>query len=177
MKHQKRYSDFEPDEREFYFYLGLLSTKFSILEYNILKILGGLISTDFILSNTLLERNSLAQNLELLKKIYKQRKFEEKGIQRLIEQASDVKKKRNLFIHGLWGKPVRKENDLIIFCGEPKMDYTQEVENGIQISQSWKSITEHEFRLSYLKRLTERVSDIILTQDYLIKKLEEFDLE
>lgn len=65
----KRYSMYRDFNKEFYFYLGLISTNFAIVEFNIIKFLGKLIIDDFVLTNTILERNSLAQNIELLKKL------------------------------------------------------------------------------------------------------------
>lgn len=173
----KRYSEYDEKHKEFYFYLGLISTRFAVVEFKILKMLGLLISDDFVLTNTLFERNSLAQNIEYLKKINKLKRIEEKATQNLIQQITNVKGKRNLFVHGLWGEPKMKENDLIISCADPKMDYSEEFENGKRISRMWKSVTSNEFRLSYLKKLSVNLSDIIFAQNHLIKKFEEFNIE
>lgn len=62
------YSKTEEPKKEFYFFLGLLSTKFAIMESNLLTILGLLIIDNFVLTSTVLEKNSLAQNIDLLKK-------------------------------------------------------------------------------------------------------------
>ena len=173
----KGYTKYDETEKEFYFFLGLLSTRFSIVEYNILKLLGGLISSDFVLTNTLLERNSLAQNIEYLKKINKIREFEVQAMSNLIQQITNIKRKRNLFIHGLWTQPIQKENDIIIKCNDPKLDYSERTEDGSLISKTWTSLTEYEFRLSYLKKLATNLSDIILAQENLIERLEDHEFE
>ena len=172
----KRYSEYEEKHKEFYFYLGLISTRFAVVEYKVLKMLGLLISDDFVLTNTLFERNSLSQNIEFLKKINKLKRIEEVSIHNLIGKITNIKGKRNLFVHGLWGEPEIKENDLIISYADPKMDYTEEFDNGIRMSRTWSSVTKHEFRLSYLKKLSVSLSDIILAQNHLIKRIEEYNL-
>ena len=173
----KRYSEFDEKHKEFYFYLGLISTRFAVVEYNVLKILGLLISDDNVLTNTLFERNSLAQNISFLKKINKLKKVEEKATHNMIEQVTNIKGKRNLFVHGLWGEPIVKDNDLVISCADPKMDYSEEFENGKMMLRTWKSVTHNEFRLSYLKKLSTNLSDIILAQEHLIKRFEDYNFE
>ena len=177
MNKVKKYAEFDDVDKELYFYLGLLSTKFAVLEYNVLKLLGRHISEDFVLTNNLFERNSLAQNIEFLKKINIRKGFEVDAISNLIQKITNIKKKRNLFIHGLWGKPRSEENDWIITCQEPKMDYSEQHENGKRIRQTWKSTTDYEFRLSYLKKLTQDINDIIFAQNYLIEKIELYDFD
>ena len=169
----KRYSNFTDSEKEFYFFLGLLSTKFAVMEYRLLQFLGGLIIDDFVLTNTIFEKNSLYQNIELIKEINKKRKFQKSAVDKLIEQISNIRGKRNLFIHGIWGEPISKENDLIINCDEPKLDYSEERLIGGLMSQSWRSVKSYEFRLSYIKKLVENLNDIIYTQEFLIEKLKE----
>lgn len=170
----KRYSQFNNIDKEFYFFLGLLSTKFAIVEYNIIKFLGRLVTDNFVLTNTILEKNSIARNLELIKDINKYRKFEFDAVNELINKILDIKKNRNLFIHGLWGEPIEKDNDWIIRCDQPKIDYTEEKEeNEKVIAQTWSAVTIHEFRLSYIKKLVERLSDIILVQYSLFEKIED----
>lgn len=95
------YNRVEEYKKEFYFNLGLLSTKFSKMEYKLIQILGLLIVDNFVITNTIFEKNSLAQNLELLKKLNKYRSYEEKYIQNLIANIGRIKKDRNLFIHGM----------------------------------------------------------------------------
>jgi hypothetical protein len=63
-----KYKNTPENKKEVYFYLGLLSTMFSKMEADLLKILGKLITSDFILASTLFERNTLAQNIEMIKK-------------------------------------------------------------------------------------------------------------
>jgi hypothetical protein len=169
-----RYSKTEESKKEFYFYLGLLSTKFAIMESNLLKMLGLLIVDNFVLTSTILERNSLAQNIELLKKVNNYRGYEENAIKSLTEKIAQIKSKRNLFIHGIWGEPFEYDNDVIISCYEPKLIYDEEINNnGEKISKTWTSSNQHEFRLTYIKKLVENIGDIITAQDYLISKLEE----
>lgn len=171
----KRYNQFKDSEKEFYFYLGLLSTKFSIIEFNTIQLLGKLISDDFVITNTLLERNSLAQNIELLKKVIKRIKFEQNSLANLIDMISNVRKKRNLFIHGLWSTPIEVNNDIEITCNQPRLDYQEEKENDEVITQIWSSTTQYSFKLSYIKKLTETLNDITTAQCSLLLRLEDFE--
>jgi hypothetical protein len=165
-----KYSQVDDSHKEFYYYLGLISTKFAILESNLLNLLGKMIIDDFVLTNTLLERNSLSQNIELLKRINKYRQFEEDTIRKLIEKISSIRVNRNLFIHGIWGKPFMAENDLMIICAEPKLLYEEN-----ERVRSWASKKNHKFRLPYLKKQVDHIDEILMAQEYLLKKMEDFD--
>jgi hypothetical protein len=165
-----KYLQVDNAHKEFYYYLGLISTKFAILESNLLSLLGKLVLDDFILTNTLLERNSLSQNIELLKKINKYRNFEEDTVEKLIGKISSIRGKRNLFIHGIWGKPFISENDLMVICSEPKLLYKENSRG-----KSWSSKKNHEFRLGYLRKQVDHIDEILMAQDYLLKKLENFE--
>lgn len=120
-----KYSNTDKPKKEFYFYLGLLSTLFARMESNLITILGQLIVDNFVLTSTILERNSLAQNIELLKKINKYRGYEEAAIKNLTDKISNVKSKRNLFIHGIWSDPFELDNDIIILCYEARLLYEE----------------------------------------------------
>jgi hypothetical protein len=48
-----KFHDADESVKEFYFYLGLLSTKFAVLENNMLFLLGRLVADDLFLTNTL----------------------------------------------------------------------------------------------------------------------------
>ncbi|OJW79520.1 MAG: hypothetical protein BGO69_12370 [Bacteroidetes bacterium 46-16] len=164
----EKYAKASEETKEFYFYLGLLSTKFAIVEYKMLEFLGLLIADDFVLTNTILERNSLSQNIELLKKINKYRQFKEDKVSILIQQVSAIRVNRNLFIHGIWSSPSKHQNDLIITCSEPKILYEES-----KMGRTWKSKRHHTFQLSYIKKQVQQLDDIIIGQNYLTEKLKE----
>ena len=166
-----KYSLVDESEKEFYYYLGILSTKFAVLEYNILTILGLLIVDNFVLTGTILEKNSLAQNIELLKKINSYRQIEEKTITIILEKIANVRSKRNLFIHGIWSTPYHADNDVKINCSEPKILYVKE-----KTGRTWSQKTNHTFRLSYIRRLVLTIDEILLGQDYIIDKLRSLDV-
>nr|WP_320021605.1 hypothetical protein [uncultured Draconibacterium sp.] len=161
-------------EKEFYSHLGLLSVKFAKMEYNLSLILGKLFgNNDDLITVTLIEKNTLSQNIELLKKINRIRSYEETALNNLIELIGRVKSNRNLFIHGIWGAPFESENDIKIVCDERKIRYVEEKDkNGRRTEQIWYHSKNHIFRLSYLKKQITTINDIILAQESLIKKLE-----
>lgn len=167
----------EDYKKDFYANLGLLSTKFAKLEYRLMEILGLLIMNNFVITNTIFEKNTLAQNLELLKRISKYRQYEEKYIQDLISKIGSVRKVRNLFIHGIWGEPFEFENDILIQCQEPKIQYDDIKVNEVIIQQEWASSKPHEFRLTYIKNVIQSLDDIIKSQDSFIIKLKSHDFD
>lgn len=147
------------------------------MESNLLDILGKLVTNDFILAATLFERNTLAQNIELVKKVSVRREFEEKQIENLFNKISNLKRTRNLFIHGIWGEPFELDNDLVIICQEAKLDYKEEFEHGLGVTQTWKSKKHNEFRLTYFKKLVDNVEEIILIQHNLREELEKYNFD
>jgi len=145
------------------------------MKSKLLEILGKHITSDFVLANTLFERNTLYQNIEMLKRINSRKDYEVEIVKKLIQKISNIRKTRNLFIHGVWDEPIEFENDILIICRESKLDYSEEKENGEIISRQWASKKTTEFRLSYIKKLVDKVEEILLIENYLIKKMEDYD--
>lgn len=170
-----KFKNTDENKKEVFFYLGLLSTLFAKMESKLLDILGKHITSDFVLANTLFEKNTLYQNIELLKNINKLKDFENDTVKTLINKISNIRKTRNLFIHGVWSEPIEFENDIIIVCRESKLDYSEEKVEGKIVSQLWGSKKSTEFRLSYIRKLVDNVEEIILIEDYLLKKIEDYD--
>lgn len=161
-------------EKEFYAHLGLLSVKFAKLEFNISAILGKLINSDEdLIVITLVENNSLNQNIELLKKINRIRKYQESTIENLIEEIGRVKNERNLFIHGLWGIPYESENDVKVNCEERKIRHSVDKDmKGNKVSRTWRLNKNQTYRLSYMKKRISTIDNILLAQEALMRKLE-----
>lgn len=161
-------------EKDFYAHLGLLSVKFAKVEYNLSVILGKLIGTDEdLIAVSLIEKNTLSQNIELLKKINRIRNYQESIINNLIEKIGEIKNERNLFIHGIWGSPFELENDISIICDERKIRYTEAKSKGSDmIRKTWNYNENHTFRLSYIKKQISKIDNILLSQDSIIQKLE-----
>ena len=170
-----KYKNTDENKKDVYFYLGLLSTLFAKMESKLLDILGKHITSDFVLANTLFERNTLYQNIEILKSVNDLKGFEEVTVKKLIQKISSIRKTRNLFIHGVWDEPIEFENDILIVCRESKLDYSEERQNGERVSRLWGSKKSTEFRLSYIRKLVDNVEEILLIEDYLIKKIEDYD--
>lgn len=170
-----KYKNTDEHKKEVYFYLGLLSTLFAKMESKLLDILGKHITSDFVLANTLFQRNTLYQNIEMLKSVNDLKGFEEETVKKLIQKISSIRKTRNLFIHGVWDEPIEFENDILIICRESKLDYSEERQNGERVSRLWGSKKNTEFRLSYIRKLVDNVEEILLIEDYLIKKIEDYD--
>ncbi len=161
-------------EKEFYSHLGLLSVNFAKMESNLSVILAKLLGSDEeLISEILIERNTLQQNIDLLKKINKIRGYEQSTISNLLEQISRIKSDRNLFIHGIWGFPFVENNDIMITCDERKIRYKEEKHsNGKNLRKIWNYNEIHTFRLSYIKKQIRKIEDILTAQNFFIEKLE-----
>jgi hypothetical protein len=72
-------------------------------------------------------------------------------------------------------EPVEKDNDIIITCRESKLDYSEEFENGIRTTRTWLPNKKTYIRLSYMRKIVDNVEDIIKIENYLLKKLEDYD--
>lgn len=165
-KMKANYTNYNDIEKEFYFHLGLLSTKFAEIETNVISILGGLITDEIFLINPIIEKNSLSQNIELLKKINLYKEFEKEDVQNLITRISEVRKDRNLFIHGLWGKPYQEGGEISIDCLEQKVTPKM-----ARYGRMWASGKEHSFKLSEIISRIDELDFIIDLQNNLLKKI------
>ncbi|MCA6364812.1 MAG: hypothetical protein IM638_17395 [Bacteroidetes bacterium] len=161
------YKTCNDDEKLFYFHLGLLSTMFAEMEANVVSLLGGHITDDLFLINPIIEKNSLSFNIDLLKKVNLYKDFEKTEVERLIEKISCIRKNRNLFIHGIWGKPYKKDNDVIIDCYEFKI-----TEVKVQYGKVLRSAKQHSFKLSEITSQIDQIDEIIKRQKSLLEKLE-----
>ena len=160
-------------EKEFYAHLGLLSVRFAMVEYNLSIILGKLFGTDDdLISVTLIEKNTLSQNVEMLKKINKIRSCHEYEINNIIELVGRIKSNRNLFIHGIWGCPFESGNDIKIICDERRIRHKYEKDiNGKVIRENWEFNRNHILKLSDIKKQIDSIDCILLLQNVLIEKL------
>jgi hypothetical protein len=166
LKMKTNYADYNDIEKEFYFHLGLLSTKFAEVETNVISILGGIITDEIFLINPIIEKNSLSQNIDLLKKVNLYKEFEQEAVQDLINRISNVRKDRNLFIHGLWGRPYQEKGEILIGCLEQKITPKM-----VTYGRMWASAKEHSFKLPEIISQIDELNSIIDLQNNLLKKI------
>lgn len=168
----KRYKEYTDTEKEFYFYIGLLSDRFAKMEVLVRDILGAFISDDNVLNTYLFEKNSLDANLKLIKTINIKYDYEKEILTRILNEVSYIKSERNSFIHGIWSEPIANDNDITIHCSNPKMKFEKEP-NG----KKWSFGHGKSVRLTFIKKLVSRVDDIMISQKAFIERLQNFDLE
>jgi len=168
----KLYKQYSDTEKEFYFYIGLLSAKFAKMEVLVREMLGAFISDDDVLNAYLFEKNGIDTNIKLIKTINIRHNYEPEILNAILSEISYIKSERNTFIHGIWSEPSEKDNDIIIYCGNPKMKFTKEPNRKI-----WSFGNGKEVRLTFIKKLASRIGDIIISQEEFIKRLKNFDLE
>ncbi|KKN82559.1 hypothetical protein LCGC14_0308550 [marine sediment metagenome] len=168
----KRYKEYTDTEKEFYFYIGLLSDRFAKMEVLVRDILGAFISDDDVLNAYLFEKNSLDANIKLIKTINIKYDYEKKILTGILNEVSYIKSERNSFIHGIWSEPIVKDNDIIIHCSNPKMKFEKEP-NG----KRWSFGHGKSVRLTFIKKLVGRIDDIMISQKAFIERLQNFDLE
>lgn len=173
------YSESPDHVREYYFYLGQISILFANVEENIMAILGSLLNSNQVLIKIVLEGNGLEKNIQILKKVNQMQHFQEPQLTQLIQQIGTVKKVRNKFIHGIWSKPwvCQETNEATARCSANRIKYMEnpKLTSGEQmvISKAWMSSTQEVYTLSYLIKITRQLEDIILSQEAMIKHVEE----
>lgn len=169
VKHYREYSDID---KEFYFYIGLLSDKFAKMEILLRDMLGAFISDDDVLNAYLFEKNGLDTNIQIIKTINKRHNYEPEILSGILSEVNYIKSERNSFIHGIWSEPKAKDNDVVVYCSSSKMKLEEEPNGKKWIFGHGKSV-----RLSYIKRLVNRIDDVMLSQKAFIERLKNFDLE
>lgn len=168
----KRYKEYSDIEKEFYFYIGLLSDRYAKMEVLMRDMLGAFISDDDVLNAYLFEKNSLDANIKLIKTINIKYDYENEILKGILEEVGYIKSERNSFIHGIWSEPVSKDNDIVIYCSNPKMKFEKQP-NGKQ----WSFGRGKSVRLTFIKKLVRRIDDIMISQKAFIERLQNFDLE
>ena len=89
----KRYKEYEDIEKEFYFYIGLLSDRFAKMEVLVRDMLGAFISDDDVLNAYLFEKNSLDANIKLIKTINVKYDYEKKILAEILNEVSCINPK------------------------------------------------------------------------------------
>ncbi len=168
----KRYKEYDEAEKEFYFYIGLLSAKYARMELLVRRMLGAFISDDDVLNAYLFEKNGISANIELIKTINIRHNYEPEILKGILSEINNIKAERNSFIHGIWNAPHKKDNDVFINCINPKMKFVQEPDG-----RRWSFGDPKTVRLTFIKKLVSRVDDIILSQEAFVERLKNFDLE
>ena len=168
----KRYKEYTDTEKEFYFYIGLLSDRFAKMEVLVRDMLGAFIWDDAVLNAYLFEKNGLNENIQIIKTINKKHNYEPEILAGILNEVSYIKSERNSFIHGIWSEPKAKDNDIIIYCSSPKMKFEEEPNGKKWIFGHGKSV-----RLSYIKKLVSRIDDVMISQKAFVERLKNFDLE
>lgn len=157
----ENYENFEnskTEEKEFYYYLGLLSTKFASLETCLIDLIGCALKINVFKSNIILERNSLSQNVDLLRRIIKYNQWEKERIEKIISKISAVRGNRNLFIHGIWNKPFQRKNGkFYVSCREAKLELLN-----INSQSQFTFGKVYTFELNRIKNLTWEIRDIVV---------------
>lgn len=164
-------------EKNFYSKIGLLSVQFAKMEYKLSVIITGLLGIDELIAVTIIEKNNLSQNIELLSKLNKIDSTFSRDIDMLIKHINDVRMKRNLFIHGIWKIYINAKNELKIACEERKIKYSEEKDsNGKKLVKQWSLNRHYSFSIKDIEEQIEVISNIIKNEDEIIDKIEKTNL-
>lgn len=161
-------------EKEFYAQLGLLSVQFSKMEYYLTVIVTNLLGTEEeLVAVTIIERNNLNQNIELLLKLNKLKDDHDKEITEMASEINKVRSMRNLFIHGIWKDLTQVGNKIQMVCEERKIKYSEEKDTaGRLINRKWSLNRHHVFELQEIKQLKKTIDGIIEKQLKLLEEME-----
>lgn len=159
-----------PNIEDFYHNMALLSMKFARMEYHLGEILTKFITDSFVVSGILFEKNVLAKNIELLKKINQYKGFETERLDKMLKEINSIRDDRNLFIHGLWGNPYPEDDDIACIVSSFKLETIHAKEND---EKRWSRGKHRRVTLSELKKTTTKIDWIISEQENLLKLIEE----
>ncbi|PKB17520.1 hypothetical protein [Flavobacterium sp. 5] len=155
----------------FYAAIGLTSVRFAELESLIFHIIEKLInSDDKIISSTLIEKNSLESNLNLLLKINRSRQYKEEKLYKIVTEIRPLKDKRNLFIHGVWSDVIVEANVEYMCCSNHKHIYKK-----LPDGREWRRYAGERFTLEELEEITIKINPILLDLLSILEELEEKD--
>jgi len=158
-------------EQNFYSLIGLISIRFAKLENAIIEMISILInSDDNIISLTLIENNSLSQNLVLLLKINRSRDFEEDQIILWCKKIDNIRINRNLFIHGIWSQIMVSEGKTFIYCEEKKLRYSK-----LKRGKQWEYNRHIKYSIESLKKEIIQIEKCIIDAEDLLKKLDDYE--
>lgn len=142
---------------ELYQVLGELAVAFSNLEHNVLRVLGMLARGDAFLGPILLDDLSIYRVLEYMRTYITARLREDPDLRKrtetLVREVNDVRKDRNLFIHGQWFIDDTMLASGRASCLEYKLRYDNETD-------LWKYVQRHSFTLNQLVLKTLKISTI-----------------
>jgi hypothetical protein len=152
------------DELNFYSKIGLLSIDFARLESKLQELLCKLIGSDRdLISITLIERNSISQNSEMLLKLNKIRGIFEEEIKSIVIRVNNVRTDRNLFIHGLWKGPYEGSKGLMVSCEDKRVKFTQEADGKkwVQSAFYFYTLEEINSKIKEIQQINDELERII----------------
>jgi hypothetical protein len=164
-------------EIKFYSHLGKLSTLFSRLEYLIREITGLYIvkeSHEDMVYLTIIGKNSLEKNTALLKELAYISSFgdQQRTLLKLIGDVNNIRKVRNLFIHGLWDNPTNENGDIFIVCNDKSFKLKREPTiHGQRLS--YNSNVAEKFNLSAIKKHIKQLEKINSGLNLILQEIEE----
>ena len=163
-------------EKEMYAGLGLLSVKFASMEYKLSEILLRLINSDSdIVTQSLIERNSIEKNMQHLVRINEIRDFQSEDIKEMLKKIGKIKKVRNELVHGLWKTPQIINNKIEVVCESRLIKYPNKKAVDYPKRKRWELNGFKSYTLPDIEQLIEESQKIILKQEELLDFIEEND--
>jgi hypothetical protein len=147
-----------------------VSVLFSTLEAEIAKLLCVLVHQEEpMLAATVLERNSFARNLELLKKVARFRDTRiESRVNRLLAITSPLIENRNLFVHGCWDISHKLlDQGKVKVSGWKKVSY-----QGNESRKTWRKGTDRTLTYQELREYQAEVMRALKMTKELLQILE-----
>ena len=156
---------------DFYSRIGELATKFAILEYQTGELLSVLINKEeYLLTSYLIQDMNFFRKIETAKELADFRinnlSYREKVL-KITSALSGIRKKRNLFIHGLWSTPEKGNTGYSISVREHKIKKTKskahEPETITWIHKPSEQLTKNSLEqlVTEVNLLTKSIDDLI----------------
>lgn len=165
-------------EKEFYAHLGLLSIKFAEMEYLLQVVTICLLKLEDDTKGALIvQDNALAKNVQLLEKINDMGSEFEDTINILLKRIEELRKKRNMFIHGIWKEPELIKGEVHILCEDRTFHRVKSKEfDKKNNSKTWKHSKHEDYTLTSIKKDISMLDKIIHIQKALILKYDKESL-
>lgn len=171
-------------EKNFYYNVGILSTRFAIAEQLCQDILCLTISSEerHTATLTIIEEFTLWKTLRILEKIIKINSGWEKEIKAVIKKLDKIRVVRNLFIHGLWKTPQTNGKTTTISVETKKIKFEEEppieelVKQGYPYSygsRTWRFNNYQTFSIEEIQRIISETNDIINLQEKIISDIKD----
>jgi hypothetical protein len=153
---------------KFYSAFGVLTAAFSKMEAELRVLISGMaFKGEAVVASAFMDCSQLGDNLVVLKKIGRQYWDSHKTIKTIVDRIEELKKTRNLFIHGLWSPGTFGE-----LGGSASVTDLRTTFDDKPTIRSWSHSQKSEYSLAQFQNILAEVNSVTSEIDGLMRDLE-----